>query len=1619
MPDSVREQLSKARDRLLDLTLNNRLLNYRPPKRASVRIVDERIAQVWHLLVDEEKDFQFLAREEHELYGKTAKGSTSESTATNLPAVRPEDMRNRAAAPDSASQGESDSAEPDDDGADGEAFSLPAMADEKNGAEGTPKRYADRFLQTPLNGESLQLSLLRIYQAATAAVEELGVNVLFLAAGFLSWKPADREEPVKAPIFLIPVELERTSAKRRFKLKPLDDDPVLNPCLIRKLQVDYSIEMPERPETWDEFDIAAYLKRFGESIASQDGWQVTDDIYLGLFSFTKYLMYLDLDAANWPEIKSLTANALIRALCGDEKALAESATAIPSAKELDSLLDPESVMQVVDADSSQQVAIAAAKAGVTMVIQGPPGTGKSQTITNVIAECMAAGKTVLFVSQKMAALEVVKSRLERVGLGDFCLELHSTKSRRSNVLAELERVLSQPMPSPSPAAAQAQQLSRLRDNLNAYVRALHEAIAPTGMTPYYAMGRVALLRNIPNVVSAVPGCENWSAEEIDRMKDLVRSFARQIEIVWPPAAHPWRGTRLTALTRQVRRDVESLLSEMTAPLDATQPAAAKVAGILGIEAPSTFGGTESVLATARHILDTPEPAPRLLSELRWDAPPPEVNTLLATLKSYCDARDALANRYDIEQAKLIDWRPLADRTAKRWHSMGRFFSRDYWRDRSALKRVMLKDYRPRTQARLDDVAALARMSSLRKEIEAAEATGTSFFDSRWKGPESSHAEMLKLASWLTRARQEIHAGRLTPAGVRLCLSGADRSALAAAAADLNTPLTRWNDLFSRFSAALQLQNPGWFEMPTADVPFDALRSRIAEMQQKQEMLLDWTQYQESLQACERSPVVSFLAEAIRTQVEPDVLATAFEKQFLTLWLEDVFVDRDVLRQFNGARHEDAIIDFARADSQWVRDARNRLYAHLASQRPMTGFEAARSSQVGILQAEIRRKRGGRSIRRVLKDAGEVIQRVKPCFMMSPLSVAQFLDPQGVSFDVVVFDEASQVEPADALGAVARGSQLLLVGDRKQLPPTSFFTSISSDSAPGDGDVDVVWEGMESILDRGEAVLPALPLRWHYRSRHESLIEFSNSEFYNNGLVVFPSCHASHDEMGVCLKYEPADLYDRAKSRTNRDQARRVALAVFDHFRRFPEKSLGAATFSAAQQQAVLDEIERLRRQDDSLEDFFNPARDEHFFVKNLETIQGDERDVIFISVGHGRSSPAERVGAQISNLAGENGWRRLNVLVTRARERCVVFSSILARELDLSGTTARGVISFRDYLSFVETDKLPNVVETDRDFASPFEQAVYNALTERGVTLRKQVGCAGYAIDMAVVDPDNLGRYVLGIECDGATYHGSATARDRDRLRQQVLEDLGWRIHRIWSADWYRRPQAECDRVLETITKARNGQLKPRFKDLRPDQGRVMTQTAPCPPTTAQTASPERVPVQTVPYRCYEVTRSCSVEQFYTEPIDRLATIVAEVVAAEGPIHQSELVRRVAAQYDISRVGNRIEERVLTAASRCRKAKLSDAFYWPIGMTAPPLRRRDDSMRDIDLVCLEEIGLAARELVKAQFGMNRDDLLAQTARLLGFAPSSSKVKSRINEAIEREVAGRRLTLDANGCVRSE
>lgn len=625
-----------------------------------------------------------------------------------------------------------------------------------------------------------------------------------------------------------------------------------------------------------------------------------------------------------------------------------------------------------------------------------------------------------------------------------------------------------------------------------------------------------------------------------------------------------------------------------------------------------------------------------------------------------------------------------------------------------------------------------------------------------------------------------------------------------------------------FSVNGQVKREEWFQI--SEDRLDSLIHRNRDAIAHKDWLNNWLEFLALRAKLTNEGMTSILGAVERGEVQTEIVIDVINMVLMHQLSKEVLAEKPALAEFSGMEQMAVRERFCEYDKKLLKLQRKKIAFLAAQQKAPRGNASGKVStytDVSLIRHEAGKKRAHIAVRNLIVRAGAAIQALKPCFMMSPMSVAQYIKPGQFEFDIVVMDEASQIRPEDAIGAIARGKSLIVVGDPKQLPPTSFFEKVLNEESDEDT---VALEESESILESAIPMFRTRRLRWHYRSRHESLIAFSNFHYYNSDLVIFPSPHASGSEFGIRYKEVKRGRFTRGK---NVEEARVVAQAALKHLLECPDESVGLVAMNSKQQLEIEMHIEQLVKDYPEYSRAYekNMLQNEPLFIKNLENIQGDERDVIMISMTYGPGELGGKVDQRFGPINWDVGWRRLNVLFTRSKKRMHIFSSMNAHDIQVSGTSKKGVQSLKQFLEYCEKKgHLTSPEITGREADSDFQISVIDALAEKGYTCEPQLGVAGYYLDLAVKDPVNEGSYLLGIECDGATYHSAKSARDRDRLRQEILESLGWNIKRIWSTDWFKNPNAQLQPILnelEKLTEGRAAKLdaeKEKTQHIEPDE---------------------------------------------------------------------------------------------------------------------------------------------------------------------------------------------------------
>ncbi|MFL1461630.1 DUF3320 domain-containing protein [Roseococcus sp. DSY-14] len=1465
---------------------------------------------------------------------------------------------------------------------------------------------------------SLQAGLTEIFRAARANREEGGANTLFLTIGALVWRQKGREAPFRAPILLVPVVLERPSIRSGFSLRAHDDETRLNSTLLEMLRQEFDIrfptlEMERPPEDESGADVAAILDAFRTKVRDIPGWEVAEDVALTNLSFTKYLMWKDLaDRA-----EALRGSEVAQRLMDGP---GTGGTAPAFGGEDGETVAPPSLDEAtaglacpLESDSSQLRAVAAAASGRSFVLIGPPGTGKSQTIANIIASTLAQGRTVLFVAEKRAALEVVQRRLRQVGLGEFCLDLFSSKTSKAAVLAQLDQAQqvreARAEHDWDTALAEA---AALREELNGYVRALHQR-GRNGWTPFRAMGHVLRAEGgaVPELRLSWPDADAHDAGDYLRLRELVEDAAATLERMGGLAdAAPLAGVEATEWSPPWQSRVLDGAMAAAAALDALPRLAAEASLAAGLrDGGASRPALAALDALAAVLLD------RLAPEAGWALG----DDAAAIAEALREEATRAARHAELRAGLSAKWRPeatglpVAALRGEWLAAAGKWVVARALAWRGLRKRLAGACDGPVPEDCGPDLGRLAEMAELEAASRAAGAP-LSRLGPAWRGFGTDFARLDACIEWARALRAAAASCAANPtellelrAGLRLLVTeGAD---LLAPSGSIGAALLRFRDALRAAEAALDAlalesgADPrGVLDGSRTDWA-GALAAHLRGWPPAAARLKDWTSWRGIAQRAEAAGLAPLIRALEDGRVAPADAARVFEANYARWWVGLAVEASPRLRSFVAARHETRIARFRALDAHLLALSTRLVRARLAAGLP---GEAEREGhpEYAVLKRELAKRRAHLPLRQLAARMPRALRRLTPCLMMSPLSVAQYLPADAEPFDLVVFDEASQIPTWDAVGALGRGRQAVVVGDPKQLPPTRFFERVLPEAEGGEG-VETEVQDLESILDEClGAGVPAVELLWHYRSRHESLIAFSNESYYGGRLVTFPS--PMTEDAAVSFRHVAGGVYARAGARTNQVEARAVVAEALSVLRATlaggPERSLGIVTFNAEQQALIENLLDEARRDDPALEPFFAEERAEPVLVKNLESVQGEERDVMLFSLTYGPDATG-RVAMNFGPLNQAGGERRLNVAVTRAREALVVFASLRPDQIDLARTAATGVAHLKRFLTFAQLGARAFAVVPSApggEVESPFEAAVAERLRAKGWTVHAQVGVSGFRVDLGVVDPDRPGAYLAGVECDGATYHRGATARDRDRLRQAVLEGLGWHVLRVWSTDWWVNAAREAERLHAALEERLTASRERRREEAAPqaEAGGPADGAADAPP--AGEAAPDAA--EGDDDRAW--AGDADAARFYDADYrDTLAAMVAAAVASHGPIRKDRLIQRMARAHGFKRAGREIQERVEAAipASLPQTRDSAGTFVWPAGVdpeAAAPLRRGERGPADPAEVPIERLRALARELGAA--ARPGDDLLLAMQEACGVKALRSLVRERLQEAVD-------------------
>ncbi len=1490
--------------------------------------------------------------------------------------------------------------------------------------------FTQKRLRSYLPENELAVSLTQLYRAARLSLEENGANTLYVSLGMLKWyETTESERPRFAPILLMPVEIIKKSAQRGFIIRTREEETMMNITLLEMLRQDFGISiggLDNLPKDESGVDARAVFNIIRQAIMTNKRWDVEEQIFLGIFSFSKFIMWNDIHQ----NTEQLSKNKIVSSLISGK--IEWNIPDNDNSGDFDDLHHPATIVLPISADSSQLEAITESVKDQSFVLHGPPGTGKSQTITNIISNALYNGKKILFVAEKMAALSVVRDRLEKIGVGPFCLELHSNKSKKSAVLEQLKRTseVVRTIP-PENYRSEAARIHTLRAELNGYVKALHK-IYPFGFSLFDCFSVDAQLEAIPDEINfSDASLETLSRTDVTGWNDIVEEIQVAGSSLPNPHNHPLQIISTRTYSQQGKSEVKVLLGQYQ-------------------EAIKDYR-TNCDLLCAKQQLDT-----QVMHDKQFEA----LNSITRLLASLPDIPVSIFLTDNVEQVlkqvtEISEHGTERDRLRSellaifqdsilqlngeelltKWNLATTKWFLPKYLEQGSIKKLLNKLSRNGKADNDKVVSTLEKIIAYKKEQQVIESNAgflTPLLGFLWKNGECNWTQLVFIANAVIHINREIifvtgdtikaklwrnYIGNALSEGTRnfMVIHGKSLQNFAESHLVVSMIQRRLTEILGVDFSPYKTDSVNYLKI--ASQALDNASGAI-------DQLKDWVSWLNTKDTALQAGLLPVIAAYENGRIQSPQVINAFKKGLYRSCANYIIQKEPALCLFNGKLFEEKIRRFREMSRYFEKLTKEELVAKLAAKLPDFTKEAAQSSEIGLLQRTIRNNGRGMPIRKLFDAIPNLLPRIAPCMLMSPISVAQYFDAGAAKFDLIIFDEASQMPTCEAVGAIARAHHMIIVGDPKQMPPTSFFSSASNVD-----EENIEKEDLESILDDCLALsMPSKYLLWHYRSKHESLIAFSNSKYYDNKLMTFPS----PDDIASKVKFIPVQgYYDRGKTRQNSFEAR----AVMDEIKRrlsdpvLSKKSIGVVSFSSVQQSLMQNMFDELLRTNPELEAIANDVA-EPIFIKNLENVQGDERDVILFSMGYGPDKEG-KVSLNFGPLNREGGWRRLNVAVSRARYEMQVFSTLRADQIDITRSASEGVASIKAFLEYAEKGRstlgLRKIVAEHKE--GGFEKIVAAKIRKHGYEVNTNIGCSGYRIDIGIVNSKKPSQYLLGILCDGVNYYAAKTAKDREIIQQEVLKLLGWTLHKVWSTDWWENADRVIQEILDAIKNAEANDGKEIIAVITANTIIEPPKMAPLVLNNDAQSTTIPVSIAAIANRMYDVCNldmvlSNSTENFLQfSNAEKIKSQINQVLEIEAPITRNLLAKRVLTAWGISKLGARIIaqfERLLAESELTQTGQNSDIVFWK--NTQHPENFKDfrvmtiaGQKRDAEDIPPEEIANCVKEVLSHQISLPKEDLVREASKLFGFARSGTNVQIAMKKGIAKAVE-RGFVMEKDGRV---
>ncbi|MDE7106459.1 MAG: DUF4011 domain-containing protein [Anaeroplasmataceae bacterium] len=1354
-------------------------------------------------------------------------------------------------------------------------------------------------------GVPLQRVVKVLFREYKNTLIEKGINTLYMSFGMVEY--IQKQERYLAPLLLIPIDLDING----FKVKSSEDEVVLNPTLAYLLENEYGVVLEEFKE--NDRTLTEYFSKTSYQLLEK-GMRLELRISMGIYSFLKMNMFHDLQN----NIDTILKNQNIMRLLGNADIPADELTHMP-------------ILPVVDADESQLEAIQAASDGASFVLQGPPGTGKSQTITNMIASFIGNGKKVLFVSEKQAALNVVYENLKRAGLDSFAVELHSHKANKKEFVEELYKTAILPK---YDINHDAQDLKKRYDYLwtllEEYRSKLHEPIPRLGMTLYEVYSAFLKVERMESLFK-FESIETLQKNDLEEILACLNQYAiTSKSLGYDYKQGPFYGL-ICKDTSYIRYEAKEDLEKLYQFYQALNQLREELTKAMPFQ-----------IESYKNIVDAMPCIDRIL-QLNYFLPQyfikEEREKLCKRIKLYQETskylnKSSLKNFLDLKIIQIDGLEELVKLFDIERKRVFKFLMPSYHRIKKELAmytKLKMKD---------EDLAF-----KLAEALEYKNKTKL-LFKLKKHLPEQfrpfEYEVLYKDAESLS----------CLPFDLKIAEEKFD--AFKRKLFDISRYFTKINTIslglyVKRFDAEI---------LHFIEGNIKEVSLKLKDMISSIDLLDVHAERLDILEKLKEHHMLNFLDQALEQKVSLNMLCSCFEQAF---WQANILYEvnqNPVLQEFSSLSVQQILTDFKKLDQTHLETNKAYIVSKLSNYRPDDSIMVG--SKFSLLVKEYNKSRKLKPIRLLLEEIFDLVLDIKPVFLMSPLSVSTYLNSKLHLFDAVIFDESSQVFAWDALGAIYRAKQCIIIGDSKQMPPSNFFTSTIEEEDDYENE-------MESILDRGTSVFPTKRLHWHYRSRSEELISFSNHHFYDDGLITIPQAKMHQKGFGVNFHYVMGTY--EVKARTNQVEAAYVVDLVFEHIKNRPELSLGVVAFSNAQADLIADEIEARLEQEPSAKAFFEENQREPFFVKNLESVQGDERDVIIFSICFGYTKE-HKFYQRFGPLNTAGGERRLNVAITRAKMNVCVVSSIYARDIHLDQTESIGVAMLKKYLEYAENASVPphRFHQSEDGVIAAMERF----LMKKGYTVQTKLGSSLFKIDLAVLDKETQ-EYRFAIMLDGASYR-IGNCSDANALQERLLERLGWRFLRVFSTEWIMQEKLVQDQILQFLNEKQNKEsLKTETKE------------------NFLIEIEDTFDESFLPY--LEVPEEKLIELYHNKSPQ---AVIRYVIAKEEPIHIEYLLKRICFMYGRTKVTGLVREYFEKDMEDVELYRDGD-FLSIHPITAMGLRI--PSNRSIEYIHREELKDAIYKIIKKSNGITKEGCYKKVISLLGYNRMSERAVEILEEAL--------------------